>query len=149
MQTHAGYKLHRKLVQTKLNPSHQYAPCVFVLVATAPPPAPQNLHVTSSGRDQVTIAWDAAAGDAQPVRNYVVEMYSLDDPEFIEKFAVDAARCSFSASGLQPGGSGYVFSVRAENELGLSDSAAELDSPVLAGVCPLLSSFLYFFSVPH
>ena len=110
--------------------------CAFlVLVATAPPSAPQNLHVDSTGSDYVTLSWDTPKDTGGgPVKHYIIEMYSLEEPEFIEKFQVDGSVKSYTASGLQQGG-GYMLSVRAENELGMSETAAELESPVLAGVC--------------
>ncbi len=110
---------------------------------SAPPSAPQNLHVVSADGDRVTLAWDAppdAVDDAGPVRNYIVEMYSLEDAEFIEKFPVDGTTRSYTATGLQTAGPGYVFSVRAENDAGVSENAAELDGPVLAGLCPFVCS---------
>ena len=107
---------------------------LFVLVATELPSAPQNLHVDITGSDHVTLSWDTPVETGGgPINNYIIEMYSIDDPEFIEKFQVDGSSRSYTASGLQQG-SGYMFSVRAENKLGVSESAAELDSPVLTGV---------------
>ena len=74
----------------------------FVLVATAPPSAPQNLHVDSAGRDHFTLSWDTPKETGGgPVKHYIIEMYSLDDPEFIEKFQVDGSVTSYTASGLQ------------------------------------------------
>ena len=114
----------------------------FVLVATAPPSAPQNLHVDSTGRDHFTLSWDTPKETGGgPVKHYIIEMYSLDDPEFIEKFQVDGSVTSYTASGLQQNGSGYMLSVVAENDMGVSETAAELDSPVLAGVCLTLVSY--------
>ncbi len=105
---------------------------IFAHFISELPTAPSNLKVGTVSGDNVTLSWDAPKGGA-PFDNYVVEMYSMDNPEFIERFKVDAGSKSFRAEGLQEG-TEYMFMVKTENPVGTSKGAAELDNPVLAGV---------------
>ena len=78
---------------------------------------------------KINLTWDAPEGGAT-VGQYIVVMREAQKKKFKKVGRVDGNMFAFEVTGSLEGGHEYVLRVYAENEAGISDTAAELGSPV-------------------
>ena len=83
---------------------------------------------------KVTLEWNAPASDGGfPVSAYYIQATEAGSSQQFRDFGkVDAKTLKYEVKGLVPG-KDYVFRIKAENPVGMSDKAAELAKPVKAG----------------
>ena len=97
-----------------------------------PPSKPRNLHVVSTDKGQINLAWDPPEEKAKaPVEGYVIEMITGFMNDFEEMAKVDGNTLKFDAVDLKP--QKYNFRVKALNSAGISE-ATQLEKAVAA--CP-------------
>ncbi len=83
---------------------------------------------------KVTLEWKAPASDGGfPVSAYHIQAADVESKQHFRDFGkVDAKTVKYEVKGLVPG-KDYVFRIKAENPVGMSDKAAEILKPVKAG----------------
>ena len=97
-----------------------------------PPSEPIDLKVASFNTKAVRVTWEPPKKDGgAPIKQYIIEMRTVDEDEFQEVGKVKGGNLSYEAIGLTEG-QDYIFRVRAANLSGVSENAAELDHPVTA-----------------
>ena len=78
------------------------------------------------------VTWEPPKEDGgAPIKQYIIEMRTVDEAEFQEVGKVKGGNLSYEAIGLTEG-QDYIFRVRAANLSGASENATELDQPVTA-----------------
>ena len=97
-----------------------------------PPFSPENLHVVSTDKGQISLEWQPAKETTKaPVDGYIIEMANGDTREFKRVGRVDGNTCNFDVTGLKDGQK-YNFRIKAQNPSGTSDGCAQLDSWMIA-----------------
>ena len=98
-----------------------------------PPSNPRNLHVVSTDKGEICLAWQAPKEKAKaPIDGYIIETLIGDSIDFMEIGRVEANALSFDATGLNIGQK-YNFRIKAHNSEGASDGV-QLEKAVAA--CP-------------
>ena len=106
--------------------------CVTCFLPTDEPDAPKNLRVKDYWTDFIHVTWDAPSSDGgSPLTGYIIEKRDAMRTTWVKAGTVPADVTEFKAGGLFEGGS-YTFRVFAENKVGPSQTAAELDHPCTA-----------------
>ena len=87
--------------------------------------------MTDLKADSVSLAWDSPDSDGgAPIKQYLIVMRDAKKKKFKKVGKVEGNVTSFAVtSNLEPNGE-YYFRVYAENQAGVSESAAELDNSV-------------------
>ena len=113
-----------------LDPSGQVILLVCLLFVVEPS-APCDLKVNSANQNSLEISWSASVSDGgAPIQQYIVVMREASKKKFKKVGKVDGQMLSYSiTSGLEQDKE-YYIRVYAENTQGISQSAAEIDSPV-------------------
>ncbi len=120
-------------------------------VFTEMPCAPQNLEVSDTNNDNVSLKWLPPLSDGgAELTEYVVDMKPEGSSKFTPVVHVQPETPFCTVNDLNKGDK-YEFRVRAKNAVGVSDDAAELDSPVIAkATCGMSDSRnTTFTNVPH
>ena len=115
------------------------------------PCAPQNLEVSDTNNDNVSLKWLPPLSDGgAELTEYVVEMKPEGSSKFAPVVHVQPETPFCTVNDLNKGDK-YEFRVRAKNAVGVSDDAAELDSPVIAkATCGMFAGInTTFTNVPH
>lgn len=100
-------------------------------VCVQPPGAPAALNVNVNGAN-VTLAWQAPAGQCQPA-SYAIEAGSAPGLSNLASFSTGSSATTFSASGV--GNGTYFVRVRASNAGGMSAASNEVQLTVGALPC--------------
>lgn len=90
------------------------------------PGAPVNFQTTDVQPDGITLSWQAPESDGgAPVTGYIVVMRDADKEKFKKYAKVNSKTFSIVVDKIKEGHE-YFFRVYAENEMGISETAAEL-----------------------
>ncbi len=93
------------------------------------PAAPRNLK-TDVTCESVTLTWEAPESDGgATIKQYVIVMRDADKKKFKEAGQVEATVLTFTVTKVKENHE-YFFRVYAENEVGISESAAETSQPI-------------------
>lgn len=95
------------------------------------PCAPQDLAITDITSETITLSWQAPESDGgAPITNYIIVMREASKKKFKKVGKVDAKTLCFTINSDLRENEEYALRVYAENEQGVSESAAELQSLV-------------------
>ncbi len=94
------------------------------------PTKPKNLKVVAIQSDSVTLTWETpeSTGNCQ-LKGYIVVMREADKNKFKKVGQTDGNTRLLNVTKVKAGKE-YYFRVYSENEVGISEEAAELDSVV-------------------
>ena len=96
---------------------------------TTTPSAPKGFKVTEVTAESVSLAWDGPDSDGgAPIKGYVVVMREASKNKYKKVGNTDGAT-ALTVTKVKPGQE-YYFRVYAENEMGISEDACELEAVV-------------------
>ena len=100
------------------------------VVKSQPPAAPKNLEVHSATEEGVTIKWESPDEDGgAPIKQYTVSVKEENKKKFKQIGQVDATVTEFKITELKEE-TAYEVRVQAVNEVGVSETAAQLREPI-------------------
>ena len=104
---------------------------MFLFTVTVAPDNPWDVHVVTTGKGSISLAWQPAPDTVNaPVEGYVIEVATGDSNNFTKIGTVDCKKCNFKAKDLEAGQK-YNFRIKAQNQSGIS-SGTTLDRSVVA-----------------
>ena len=104
----------------------------IVYCVTDEPEAPASIRVTEYWSDHITVAWEPPASDGgSPLTGYNIEKRDALRSTWVKAGTVEPGVTSFKCENLFEGAD-YLFRVFAENKVGPSLKAAEMDTTVKA-----------------
>ena len=128
-----------------MNGSHYVNILILFCECSAPPSPPQSLCVAKETSSTVTLVWEEPEYDGgAPVSAFSIDIKGLDDAEFRNLCRLDGDLFTYTATNLNSG-TEYYFQVRAENEAGTSEDAAELKQPASTKAKASENCFMFVF----